>query len=101
MRSVSKKRLEGLLTKELKLADASFRLQRNGSRWSGSIISRSFRGRDDLKRQRQIWDALENAFGEDSRQVVGMLFAYTPDEWDMDLEGLPARPQRARRPSSN
>jgi acid stress-induced BolA-like protein IbaG/YrbA len=101
MRAVSKKRLQELLTKQLKLADAHFRLEKSGDRWSGSIISPSFRGRDDLKRQRQIWDALDDAFGEKSRQLVGMLLAYTPDEWDIDLEGAPSGPMGASRHSSN
>jgi acid stress-induced BolA-like protein IbaG/YrbA len=101
MRPVSKKRLEELLTKELNLSEAEFRLRRHGTRWSGSIISPSFRGRDDLKRQRQIWDALEQALGGASRQLVGMLFAYTPDEWNIDLEGSPSPRRNGDRASSN
>ena len=29
-----------------------------------------------------ISDALEKAFGPDAHKRVGMLLAYTPDEWD-------------------
>ena len=87
MQPISKKKIESVLSKRLKLAAPKFRLAKRGMRWSGSIISPSFRGTNDLKRQKKIWDALDEAFGTESTHTVGMLLAYTPEEWDLPLEG--------------
>ena len=40
-----------------------------------------------------IWDALERALGPESVKLVGMILAYTPDEWyvDDDILGLPRK----------
>jgi hypothetical protein len=31
-----------------------------------------------------IWDALQRALGSDAVRKVGMLLAFTPEEWDID-----------------
>jgi acid stress-induced BolA-like protein IbaG/YrbA len=87
MEPMTKKNLESVLAKRLKLDRPHFRLEKHGRKWSGSIISPSFRGANDLKRQREIWNALNDAFGPESTHKVGMLLAYTPEEWDLPLEG--------------
>jgi len=45
-----------------------------------------------------IWDALDKELGASSVKEVGMLLAYTPDEWDLPLEGLAKRNVRTRAP---
>ena len=80
--------VEEALRNRLKLDDPQFELESVGGRISGSVISASFRGTGDYERQKMIWDALEGAIGG-ARAVreVGMLLAYTPEEWNVDLEG--------------
>lgn len=87
MRNVSEKRLQKVLTARLCLHDAQFHLEKAGDRINGSIVSASFEEMSDIDRQRKIWDALEQEWGPDSTRMVGMLLAYTPDEWNIDLEG--------------
>lgn len=57
-----------------------------GGKVSGNVVSVVFAGKDDSKRQRLIWDALDKHFGEAAPQVVGTLLAYTPDEWNVTLQ---------------
>ncbi len=88
MPALTQKRLQEVLTTELKLRDPEFRLRRSGDRIIGSVISTSFKGKGDLARQNRIGDALEKAFGKQSNRLVGMLLAFTPDEWNIDLEAF-------------
>ena len=89
MPALSKRQLEDALTKQLNLNAAEFVLEKVGKKWSGNIISSTFSGRKDLKRQQMIWDALDAEFGAESVHWVGTLLAYTPDEWDVNLEAVP------------
>ena len=82
----TKARLEEILATRLNLDNPRFVLQKIGSKFSGSVISGSFKGKRDLKRQQMIWDALDAELGADCVHVVGTIFAYTPDEWDISLE---------------
>ena len=83
MQKLTKARLEQILRKALKLHTAAFLLEKSGQRIFGSIISEKFKGKRDLARQEMIWDALEKALGAEAVLRVGMLLAYTPDEWEM------------------
>jgi len=56
-----------------------------GGKVSGSVISDSFSGMSDSDRQKRIWDALDQEFGEESVKLVGTLLAYTDAEWNVDL----------------
>ena len=85
------------MTDRLRLRDAEFHLERLGGKLSGSIVSDTFRGVDSLARQNRIWDALEREFGDDSRDVVGTLLAYTKAEWYVPLEGDPAYKKKQRK----
>jgi acid stress-induced BolA-like protein IbaG/YrbA len=76
------------------LKEPEFRLRRYGSHVNGSLISPTFKGKPDLARQQMIWNALEIEWGEQARQIVGMVLAYTPDEWYLDDESIGAK--RAR-----
>jgi len=80
--------IEKALRQKLGLADPQFRLEQMGSRVSGSVISSSFEGKGDRERQEMLWHALDEAFGEESDKKVGILLPYTPEEWNVDLEGL-------------
>jgi acid stress-induced BolA-like protein IbaG/YrbA len=83
MRKVTKAKLQEILTRRLHLSAPEFRLKAYGARINGHIISDSFKGKRDLKRQQLIWDALEDELGtEVAQKSVGMLLAYTPYEWD-------------------
>src|SRR6185295_6695472 len=90
---VTQSNIRKALTKSLELRQPEFRLRRVGDRIVGSIISDTFRGHRDMKRINEIWDALEDAFGPTAVKRVGMLLAYTPDEWyfDDDIDGKPRR----------
>jgi acid stress-induced BolA-like protein IbaG/YrbA len=83
MRKLTKSALQDALLRELRLDDPVFRLESAGGRISGSVISKSFKGMRDHERQRTIWDALDKAFGSEAVRFVGMLLAYTPEEWDV------------------
>ena len=91
MAKVTKKELEDVLTRRLRLAEPEFRLEKSGSKISGSVISSTFRGKRDHERQDLIWDALEAEFGVESPRMVGMLLAYTPDEWNLGSESGKAK----------
>src|SRR5438094_6931029 len=83
---VNRSRVEQVLTEMLSLREPRFRLESAGGRVSGSIVSSSFKGKPDSQRQKMIWDALEQTFGPRALKVVGMLLAYTPDEWQAGQE---------------
>src|SRR4051794_38515350 len=87
---MSHDKLKEVLTRRLRLKDPYFRLEGRG-RVSGSVVSATFAGKGDSDRQRMIWDALDEELGPASVREVGMLLAYTPDEWDLRLEGTAAR----------
>lgn len=84
MPRITKTAVQDALKRELALRDPEFRLEFYGGRVSGSIVSSSFKGKRDHRRQDMIWDALERAFGPDAVKKVGMLLAYTPEEWNID-----------------
>jgi acid stress-induced BolA-like protein IbaG/YrbA len=86
MPKLTTSKLEQVLTQRLKLRDPKFNLEKIGSRISGSVIDNAFKRMGD-HRQKKIWDALEMEFGPASMQMVGMILAYTPEEWDLPLEG--------------
>ena len=94
MEKVTKSKLEEVLKRRLKLDDAQFRFERAGSRIVGDIVSKKFTGKRDHERQELIWDALEAEWGPDCVQQVGMLLAYTPDEWHLG-EPEPVKTKRA------
>jgi acid stress-induced BolA-like protein IbaG/YrbA len=87
MAKLTQARLKEVLTRRLKLRNPTFILEHSGRRISGSVIDEAFKRRDDLRRQNKIWDALEAEFGPAALQLVGMILAYTPEEWDLPLEG--------------
>jgi acid stress-induced BolA-like protein IbaG/YrbA len=75
-------KVKAVLVSQLKLKDPLFRLEKWGDRINGSVISPSFKRKNDIKRQIMIRDALDKAFGSFAIKRVGMILAYTPDEWD-------------------
>jgi acid stress-induced BolA-like protein IbaG/YrbA len=87
---MSHAKLKQILIRRLKLKEPQFRLEGRG-RVSGSLVSATFAGKKAHQRQQMIWDALDAEFGAASVKEVGMLLAYTPDEWDLPLEGMVAR----------
>ncbi len=93
MAKVTKGKLEAILTSQLGLEDPRFLLEKVGSRLVGNIISPTFRGKGDYERQKLIWDALEKGLGAESSASVGMLLAYTPEEWDLGTEST-AKPRK-------
>jgi len=89
MRSITKSKVEAILTTALRLSEPRFRLEKYDGRVSGSVISASFRGKRDHRRQEMIRNALESALGDNTYRLVGMILAYTPQEWDVDLPEIP------------
>lgn len=82
---MSKVKLQQVLTSRLDLRQPVYRLEKRGTRYSGSIISETFQGKSAKQRQTMVWDALEAEFGADAPADVGILLLYTPDEWNIDL----------------
>ena len=70
------------LASQLSLKDPRFRLEKWGNLINGSVISPTFKRKDDMKRQVMIRDALDRVFGSLAEKRVGMILAYTPDEWN-------------------
>jgi hypothetical protein len=81
--TITKGKLQRILTRRLSLVDPEFRLQKAGDRLVGNIISVTFKGKRDHERQKLIWEALEAEFGTESPVPVGLLLAFTPDEWNL------------------
>ena len=95
---MSKDKLKRLLTRRLGLNSPRFVLESDGDMVIGSVISPTFEGADDFKRQQLIRQAVRDELGEESGQV-GMIFAFTPDEWDFHApERAPNGKPRDRAP---
>ena len=89
------KKLESILTERLSLKDPEYFLEKVGNRLVGNIVSTSFKGKDDYKRQQMLWDALDKALGPESAVLIGMLLAFTPDEWHLgEDDNAPSRKAR-------
>jgi len=88
-----------LLSEDLKLKTPEFFLSIGPAGLiNGHIVSSTFKDKRDRQRQGMIWDALEFTLGrQESRKIVGMLIAYTPDEWHADELLVPtAKPKRKK-----
>ncbi len=96
MATITKSKLQDVLTTHMRLKDPEFLLERVGNRLVGNIISVTFRGKRDHQRQNMIWDAVEAGFGAEGLKKVGMLLAYTPEEWNVDTEDQ-AAPRRKKK----
>jgi hypothetical protein len=91
--------LQRLLTRELKLKNPEFHLGTGrAGLLNGHIVSPTFKGKRDRQRQGMIWDAIEFVLGrEEAARQVGMLIAYTPDEWHADELMVPtSKPKRKK-----
>ena len=78
--------IESALTRRLNLQNPQFRLERAGTKVSGSIISPSFHGMPDSQRQQRIWDALDKEYGPQSVHRAGSFLAFTPEEWNLSAD---------------
>ena len=84
MERLTKAKLQKVLTRRLHLKDPEYHLEKVGDRLVGNVISQTFKGKRDHQRLAMIWDALEVELGKDAPKRVGMILAYTPDEWNLD-----------------
>ena len=82
----TKEDIKRILNTRLSLKDPEYRLEKTGTRFVGDVISASFKGKRDHQRQEMIWNALDDALGARAPILVGMLLAYTPDEWNLGAE---------------
>ena len=97
MAKTSQAKLKAVLTQRLKLAEPEFALEKlSGGKVSGNIVSDSFDGMDDVDRQRAIWEALEDEFGDEAAHLVGTLLAYTKAEWNIPLAGSKQTRRRSK-----
>lgn len=73
---------------EERLPGADVQIERNASsgKISGYFVHDSFRGQSHVFRQQQLWEFLRQTFGPRSVEV-GMIFTYTPEEFDSLAEG--------------
>ena len=95
MATTTKSQLEKILTERLELEDPEFFLEKlPGGKLSGNVVSDTFLEVDNIARQQQIWIALDEEFGAESRAVVGNLLAYTKAEWHVPLQGDPVNTKR-------
>jgi len=93
----TKKKLEEVLTARLGLREPEFYLEKlPGGKLSGSVVSDTFEGLDNVARQQSIWDALDQEFGPESQEVVGAPLAYTKAEWHVPLQGDRANGKRSK-----
>ena len=97
---MSKVKIQRLLTGRLGLESPRFLLENDGDMIIGSVISRSFEGSDDFERQQSIRNTLREELDPDSVQQVGMIFAYTPEEWDFDAAERVSNGKSSRRGSN-
>jgi acid stress-induced BolA-like protein IbaG/YrbA len=91
MQKLTKTKLQDVLRSMLGLHDPLFQLEYAGGRIIGSVVSDTFRGKRDSQRQKMIWDVLDERLGPDAVKLVGMLLAYTPEEWQEPV----AKPTRS------
>ena len=97
MATVTKAALQDLLTRRARLKAPRFKIRMADDKWIGAVVSDSFKGMTNLQRQRRMWKAIHAALDGVAARRVGMLLAYTDDEWDEPLEGIPfARTTRPR-----
>jgi acid stress-induced BolA-like protein IbaG/YrbA len=96
MPKVTKAKVQKVLTEVLGLREPRFKLEVYGGMVSGSVISPSFQGKSDRRRREMIVDAIDDALGKEGAGEVGMILAYTPEEWDVDLV-VPIANVKARR----
>lgn len=91
MPKVTTSTIRKLLTDELRLKGPEFFLSTGpAGRINGHVVSTTFKGMRDRQRQGMLWDALEFVLGRsESRKAVGMLIAYTPEEWYADELSVP------------
>jgi acid stress-induced BolA-like protein IbaG/YrbA len=82
MRRITTATVEKALIAELHLDEPRFFLEKWGDRINGKVVSPTFKRKGDMKRQDMIKDALQRVFGPISTRRVGMILAYTPEEWD-------------------
>ncbi len=86
MAKITQKKLREVLEKRLKLKDPKFELESlSGGKLAGSVISDTFKRLDDSERQKHIWDALKDEFGDSATQFVSVLLAYTDAEWNQSF----------------
>lgn len=83
---ITQTELKKALSDELSLEAPSFSLEAHAGKISGSVVSDTFAGWDDARRQREIWDALERRYNKDAVKLVGTLLAYTQAEWNVTLD---------------
>jgi len=69
------KRVEQVLATNLGLKEPEFRLRRYGHACQWLINLPNIQGKPDLARQHMIWNALETEWGEQAKQIVGMVLA--------------------------
>lgn len=87
MEKVTMKRVQDVLSRRLRLQTPHFDLERlTGGKISGSVVSDTFKRKRHDVRQRMIWNALDEEFGQESARFVGTLLAYTDAEWNVDLQ---------------
>lgn len=94
MQKVTQTNVRKVLSEQLRLIEPQFHLETDGRRIIGTIISPTFKGKRDHQRQDMIRAALDEAFGTDGSKRIGMLLAFTPDEWNLDADSLPAPRRR-------
>src|SRR4051794_30835977 len=85
------------LEKGLRLREPEFRLETYMGRVNGSVISQTFKGKGDHRRVVMVRDALEKVLGVEGERKVGMILAYTPDEWYIGSDEVRPKPKRPRR----
>ena len=97
MKTLTKSKLKRIVTSGLHLEDVRYEWVESYGRISGHVISPAFRGVGYRERQKRIWDALEAELAPELLDLVGIILAYTPEEWEFstgDVEDAPPKRKR-------
>lgn len=96
MAKLTKGAIAKVLTSRLRLKNPEFQFEVGSLRVSANVVSESFRGKSDHKRQEMIWDALDAEFGPAGHRRFGLFLAFTPEEWHIGEDVNPA-PKKAKK----
>jgi hypothetical protein len=95
---VTTRKIKNILTERLHLMDPVFFLEKApDDRIVGDIVSQTFWGKQDDWRQGKIWKALEAELGPTVHDSVGMILAFSRDEWNLVHEDQPGKMLKPKR----
>ena len=74
------KKVDKLLRRSFPGARTELELLVPEQRITGFVYWPGFEGREQIDRQRRVWDVLRSSLAEDERQQISAVFTLTPEE---------------------